>query len=49
MAKADAAGARFAIIIGDSEVEAGAAQVKNLESGEQNAVPFGALAEAVRT
>jgi histidyl-tRNA synthetase len=49
MAKADAAGARFAIIIGDSEVEAGAAQVKNLESGEQNAVPFRALAEAVRT
>ena len=48
MAKADAAGARFAIIIGDSEIEAGALQVKNLESGEQQAVPLAGLAEALR-
>ncbi len=48
MAKADAAGARFAIIIGDSEVEAGAVQVKQLESGEQQSVPLAALAEALR-
>jgi histidyl-tRNA synthetase len=48
MARADAAGARFAVIIGDAEVEAKAAQVKNLRSGEQQAVPFGSLAEALR-
>ena len=48
MAKADAAGAWFAIIIGDSEVEAAAAQVKNLKTGEQRAVAFGQLAEALR-
>jgi histidyl-tRNA synthetase len=48
MARADAAGARFAVIIGDAEIEAGAAQVKNLTSGEQQAVPFGSLAEALR-
>jgi len=48
MARADAAGARFAIIIGDSEVEAEAAQVKDLQSGEQKAVPFASLAEALR-
>ena len=48
MAKADAAGARFAIIIGESEVEAGAVQVKQLESGEQQSVPLAALAEALR-
>jgi histidyl-tRNA synthetase len=48
MAKADTAGARFAIIIGDSEVEAGAAQLKDLATGEQQAVSFDALAEALR-
>jgi histidyl-tRNA synthetase len=48
LAKADAVGARFAIIIGDSEVEAGAAQVKDLHSGEQKAVAFASLAEALR-
>jgi histidyl-tRNA synthetase len=48
LARADAAGARFALIIGDSEVEAGAAQVKDLQSGEQQAVPFASLAEMLR-
>jgi len=48
MARADAAGARFAVIIGDSEIQAGAAQLKDLQSGEQQAVPFAALAEALR-
>ncbi|MCL6683935.1 histidine--tRNA ligase [Sphingomonas alba] len=48
MAKADAAGARFALIIGESEVEAGVAQVKDLQSGEQNAIAFDKLAEALR-
>ncbi len=48
MAKADASGARFAIILGDSEIESGSAQVKNLGSGEQKAIAFDALAEALR-
>jgi histidyl-tRNA synthetase len=48
MAKADSAGARFAIIIGDSEIEAGTAQLKNLGTGEQKAVAFDALAKAIR-
>jgi histidyl-tRNA synthetase len=48
MQRANAAGARFAVIIGDAEVEAGAAQVKDLASGSQSAVAFDALAEALR-
>jgi len=48
MQRADAAGARYAVIIGDQELAAGAAQVKDLKSGEQEQVPFGALAEALR-
>ncbi len=48
MARADAAGARYAVIIGDSEVEAGAAQVKDLLSGKQEAIAFDALAGALR-
>ena len=48
MARADAAGAHFAVIVGDSEVEDAAAQVKNLQTGEQSAVPFASLAEALR-
>jgi len=48
MAKADASGALYAVIIGDSEIEAGAAQLKSLSTGEQKAVPFGDLAEALR-
>ena len=46
--RANAAGARFALIIGDSELEAGGAQVKDLESGEQELILFDKLAEALR-
>ncbi|MEO6580592.1 MAG: histidine--tRNA ligase [Sphingomicrobium sp.] len=46
--RASAAGARFALIIGDSEIEAGGAQVKDLQSGEQGLVLFDDLAAAVR-
>jgi histidyl-tRNA synthetase len=46
--KADASGARFAIIIGDDELARGEAAVKNLETGEQRNVPLDDLAEAVR-
>ena len=46
--RANAIGARNAVIIGDSEVEAGAAQLKDLGSGEQRAVPFGEIVGALR-
>ena len=48
MQRADASGARFALIIGDSEVESGAAQLKDMVSGEQRAVAFGGLVEALK-
>ena len=48
MQRADASGARFAVIIGDSEAEAGAAQVKNMISGEQHSVAFDGLVEALK-
>ncbi|MFA6117295.1 MAG: histidine--tRNA ligase [Sphingomonas sp.] len=44
LAKADAQGARFAIIIGDDELAKGAAAVKILGAGTQSEVPFGDLA-----
>lgn len=44
LAKADAQGARFAIIIGDNELAKGAAAVKSLGDGSQREVPFGDLA-----
>ena len=47
--RANASGARFAIIIGDDEVASGSAQLKDLESGDQRAVPFESLTEALRS
>ena len=38
---ADRAGAKFAIMLGDKEVEAGIATVRNLANGEQDAVSIG--------
>jgi histidyl-tRNA synthetase len=48
MQKADASGARYAIILGDDELARGEAAVKDLKSGEQRRVPMTELAEAVR-
>jgi histidyl-tRNA synthetase len=48
MAKADATGAHFAVIIGESELAAGKAAVKNLTTGEQSDVLFGDLTAALR-
>jgi histidyl-tRNA synthetase len=48
MQKADAAGARFAVILGDDELVAGEATVKALASGEQRRVPLAALIDALR-
>jgi histidyl-tRNA synthetase len=46
MKAADRSGASYAVVIGDRDLEAGVAQVKDLVSGEQNAV---ALTELVAT
>lgn len=48
MARANAAGARFAVIVGDDELAKGVAAVKNLGTGNQSEVAIGALAETVR-
>ncbi len=44
MQKADAAGARFAVILGDDELARGEATVKRLATAEQAAVPLDRLA-----
>ena len=48
MQKANASGARYAIIVGDDELARGEAAVKDLASGEQSSVAMTDLAGAVR-
>ncbi|HKT15447.1 MAG TPA: histidine--tRNA ligase [Allosphingosinicella sp.] len=48
MAKADAGGARFAVIVGDDELARGVAAVKDLRSGEQIEVAVDRLVETLR-
>jgi len=48
MARADAAGARFAVIIGDDELARGAAAVKDLRTGEQVDVALDQIAGKLR-
>ena len=48
LSRANDAGARYAIIIGDDELARSEAQLKDLRSGEQKSVAFDALSEAVR-
>jgi histidyl-tRNA synthetase len=48
MQRANASGARFAIILGDDELANGEASVKDLVSGEQRSVPLAGLAEALK-
>jgi histidyl-tRNA synthetase len=47
LGRANEAGAAYALIIGDDELDRGEAQLKNLESGEQRAVSLDLLAEAI--
>jgi histidyl-tRNA synthetase len=47
MQKADASGARFAVILGDDELARGEAAMKDLRSGEQKNVLLAALAGAI--
>ena len=44
MKAADRSGAATAVVIGDDELAAGTVQVRDLEAGEQRAVPLDALA-----
>lgn len=48
MKAANRSGARYALIAGDRDLEEGVVQLKDLESGEQAAVPLGAIAETLR-
>jgi histidyl-tRNA synthetase len=47
MQKADAAGARFAVILGDDELARGEAGLKDLRTGAQQSVSLDRLAEAI--
>ncbi|GGB19699.1 histidine--tRNA ligase [Sphingomonas metalli] len=48
LARADALGARHALILGDDELAAGVVQVKTLADGAQRQVPMAQAAEALR-
>jgi histidyl-tRNA synthetase len=46
--RADALGARFALVLGDQELKSGRARLKELKSGAQHEVSIDALAEELR-
>lgn len=46
--RANKANAKFAIVLGDNELEEGVVALKNLDSGEQNTVSFDALVGTIR-
>jgi histidyl-tRNA synthetase len=48
MKAADRSGAGWAVVVGDRDLEAGVAQLKDLRSGEQDAVPLDELVDTVR-
>jgi histidyl-tRNA synthetase len=48
MERANRIGARAAVIIGDDDIARGVAQVKNLATGEQEAVPLAEIADRLR-
>jgi histidyl-tRNA synthetase len=49
LSRANDAGAAYALIIGDDELERGEAQLKDLNSGEQRSVALDSVAEALRS
>ncbi|MEV6794200.1 histidine--tRNA ligase [Streptomyces sp. NPDC051320] len=49
MKSANRSGARFTIVAGERDLADGAVQLKDMESGEQSAVPLGGIVEAVRS
>jgi len=48
MREANRQNARYAVILGDSELEAGSVQLKGMETGNQEQVPFEALAKRLQ-
>lgn len=48
MKAADRSGARYAVIVGDRDIEAGLAQLKDLSTTEQVAVPFADLVTTIK-
>lgn len=48
MSRANASGAKYALILGDNELESGEAQLKDLTTGEQRAVSLDLIADAIR-
>ena len=48
LSRANDAGAAYVVIIGDNELEAGEAQLKNLATGEQRSVELSRIVEALR-
>ncbi|GLX01953.1 histidine--tRNA ligase [Microtetraspora sp. NBRC 16547] len=48
MKAADRSGARYALIIGDRDLEAGAAQLKDLTTAEQTAVPIAEVVDILK-
>ena len=48
LSKANAAGARYAVIVGDDELDSAEVQLKDLSTGEQRSISFGQLAEALK-
>ena len=49
MKYADKCGARFSAVMGDDEMERGAAALKNMDTGESCGVRFRTFAEAVKS
>jgi histidyl-tRNA synthetase len=48
MKGADRSGARYAVILGERDIAAGSAQVKDLETGEQTAVPLAGIVTTLK-
>lgn len=48
LSRANAVGARYALILGDDELERGEAQLKDLVSGEQRSVSLDLIGDAIR-
>ena len=48
LARANASGAKYALILGDDELDRGEAQLKDLATGEQRAVSLDLIGDAVR-
>lgn len=48
LSRANASGAKYALILGDNELESGEAQLKDLATGEQRAVSLDLIGDAIR-